>query len=163
MNVNFSRRGAIRAVSLLCAVFLALSALTVVHVRRAHALERQAQTASQHALRDNIATALQKARFVSSGAMLSRVERELSRSAACAKVSLSALTNADTDGTNVYKFLSQVGDFTYALQKTLERGGKLTAKQRASLQELLAYAQSFSDGLHALDAETDDGGFEIVK
>lgn len=163
MNVNFSRRGAIRAVSLLCAVFLALSALTVVHVRRAHALERQAQTASQHALRelgehlDNIATALQKARFVSSGAMLSRVERELSRSAACAKVSLSALTNADTDGTNVYKFLSQVGDFTNALQKTLERGGKLTAKQRASLQELLAYAQSFSDGLHALDAETDDG------
>ncbi len=163
MTIHFSRRGAVRAVSLLSAVVLALSALAFVNGRRALALERQRQTATQHALRelgehlDNMTTSLQKARFVGSGNMLSQVERELSRSAACAKVCLSALTNADTDGTNVYKFLSQAGDFTHALQTVLARKGRLSEKQHASLDALLAYAQSFSDTLHTLDAESDDG------
>ncbi len=167
MTINFSRRGAIRAVSLLCAVLLALSALALVNGRRAALLERQSQTASQHALRelgehlDNITTSLQKARYASSGKLLAQTERELSRSAACAKVSLSALTNEDTNGLNVYKFLSQVGDFTRALQTAYERKGKLTDKQRASLDELLAYAQSFSGALHTLDAEFDDGTLDF--
>lgn len=163
MVIKFSRRGAIRAVCLLSVLILALSALALVNGRRAMTLERQSRTATQHALRelgehlDNITTALQKAHYAGSGKLLSQAERELSRSAACAKISLSALTNEDTNTENVYKFLSQVGDFTRAMQTVLERKGRLTEKQRDSLDALLRYAQSFSDALHTLDAEADDG------
>ena len=163
MSFHLSRRGGIRLVSLLCAVFLALAALAVVNGCRARVLQRQSHVAAQRALSelcenlDNITASLQKAAYVNSGAMLSRMGNELSRSAACAKVSLSALTNADTVGEQVYKFLSQVGDFTLSLNKSFQADRKLTAKQRESLQTLCAYAQAFSDGVHALMSGYDDG------
>ena len=167
MNVNFSRRGGIRALSLLLALVLALSASAIINGRRASALQNRSAVASQRALRelgehlDAISTSLQKARYANSTAMLSRLGNELSRSASCAKVSLSALTNTGTDGTNLYKFLSQVGDFTLALNKTFERKGVLTEKQRAAMQALLSYAQSFSDALHALDSDYDAGSLRF--
>ena len=167
MHLKFSRRGGVRLLSFLCAAFFALGAFSIVSARRADRLQRQSVRAAQCALSelsehlDNMTSTLQKARYTGSAAMLSSLGTELSRSAACAKVSLSALTNTGTDGSELYKFLSQVGDFTLALNKTFEKRGTLTNEQRNALEALEAYAQSFSDALHTMDADLNDGNLRF--
>ena len=167
MNPNLSRRALVRMVCFLSAAVLALSAAALLNGRKARMLERQTQAAAEGALHelcthlDTVTTALQKARYVNSTALLSRTSDELSRAAACAKGSLSALTNAGTDGGQLFKFLSQVGDFTRALEKNFQKKKALTAEQREALEALWNYARAVADGLHGLDDGYDDGSLRF--
>ena len=60
---------------------------------------------------------LTKSLYANSDNMLSVLSSDLQKQATGAKTSLSALSSGDTAMLNTYKFLSQVGEYTAALNR----------------------------------------------
>lgn len=94
---------------------------------------------------DNIQTDLTKTMYATSAKMLASLSDDLNTRSSGAKTSLSALSSGDTQLYNIYKFLSQVGDYTANLNAKAAAGGSITPKERRTLRELLTYASSLSD------------------
>ena len=92
--------------------------------------------------------------------MLSDIGDDLIRQASCAKVSLGQLTDKNIRSDEIYKFLSQIGDFTSAVAKNTDKLS-LSVNQKENMKELLAFSQSLSENLGRIR----DGSFngEIVN
>lgn len=146
------RKHFIRAISFLSVACIILTVSTVVYADRAKKYKFATQIVYERALSelceslDNITVSLQKVTYCSTGKMLSDIGNDLSRQATSAKVSLSQLTDKNFDSNEIYKFLSQIGEFTVAVAEKEDRL-TLTKKQKKSLEALLKYAQSLSKGL----------------
>ena len=144
------RRTKIRWISFGAALFAGLLAWGIagsVQVKRQkHALE----TAQERALTqmceylDRIETDLTKAAYAGSPAMLSKLTNDLNVNASGAKTSLSALNAGSGQLYNLYKFLSQVSDYTGSLYRKTTDGGVLNEKERVTLKKLKSYAQNLS-------------------
>ena len=93
---------------------------------------------------DNIEVGLTKALYANSDNMLSVLSADLQKQAVGAKASLSALSAGDTALLNTYKFLSQVGEYTAALNKKAAEGGAFTPEDRQTLTRLLEFAAALS-------------------
>lgn len=163
MEKTMSKRSKIRAFSFAAAVLLALSIFAISGTVRANRLQRQLRVTSERALCDldtylnNIQVNLEKGVYASTPPMIGTVATDLWREATGAKSSLSALPLSETRLDNTYKFLSQVGDFVMALNKKVERGEAITEEERASMQQLLSFAQSLSSEVSAMRQELFDG------
>lgn len=105
---------------------------------------------------DTIETALRKGSYATSAPMRQSLHDTLQSAAAGAKQSLSLLTTDDAEAAQIYRFLSQVGDFTGALSRQSQSGKPLTAKQKQSLSDLLQYAASLDDALAGIRRGLDD-------
>ena len=153
MKSSDSKQGYIKAISFLSFFCVLLIAVAVVNGYQARRYRMTATASNQRAISelcenlDSITVNLQKGLYTNSEAMLSHIGTELSRSAACAKVSLSQLTSEDMVTDGIYKFLSQVGDFTLAVDKKLQSGASLSQNDREAMSSLYAYSLSLSDGL----------------
>ncbi len=165
------RRNLIRLVSFFTAVVVALGIWGGMNMYRLAEIKRDVQVSRERALTqlgtylDDIDLNLQKCIYSSSSAMLSDVASKLWRSSASAKESLSEITDGNTEVSGVYKFLSQVGEYTLSLNKKLSSGEKLTGEEINNLKKLKQYSEKLSQTVNYLIEEEENGGlnFEEVK
>lgn len=160
------RRHFIRAISFLCVACIVLTVSTIVYANKAQKYKFATEIAYERALGelceslDNITVTLQKGTYCSTGKMMSDIGNDLSRQATVAKVSLGQLTDKTMITEDVYKFLSQIGDFTSSVARDKDRLS-LTAKQKDNLKSLLSFSESLSESLDKIRQGSFNG--EIVN
>lgn len=165
------RRNLIRGISFATAIVIALGCWGSINMYRNAVIKRNIQASRERALTqlgtymDDIDLNLQKCMYSSSASMLSQVSSELWRSSSSAKESLSEITDGNTEVSGVYKFLSQVGEYTLSLNKKLSSGQKLSEEEKENLKKLKSYSRELSQTVNYLIEEEENGGldFEEVK
>lgn len=165
------RRNLVRTVSFLTAIVVALGVWGGVNMYNLAVIKREVQASRQRALTqlgtymDDIDINLKKSLYSSSSAMLTDVASKLWRSSSSAKESLSEITDGNTEISGVYKFLSQVGEYTLSLNEKLASGEKLTEEETDNLKKLKSYSEKLSQTINYLIEEEENGGlnFEEIK
>ncbi len=165
------RRSLVKIVSFLSAIVVALGVWGGVNMYNLAVIKRDVQASRERALTqlgtymDDIDINLQKCMYSSSSAMLSDVASKLWRSSSSAKESLSEITDGNTEVSSVYKFLSQVGEYTLSLNKKLSSNEKLSKEETENLKKLKEYSENLSKTINYLIEEEENGGldFEEVK
>ncbi len=165
------RRTLVRIVSFLTAFVVALGVWGGMNMYQLAVIKREVNASRERALTqlgtymDDIDNNLQKCIYSSSSAMLSDVASKLWRSSASAKESLSEITDGNTEISGVYKFLSQVGEYTLSLNEKLAAGEKLSKEETDNLKKLKSYSEKLSKSINYLIEEEENGGlnFEEVK
>lgn len=146
----------IKAISLLTFLCVVFAASAIINASRAKRYKTSVLVSSERAVSelcenlDKITVDLQKSLFCNTEPMLAFLGTELYKSSAAAKVGLGELTEKDTESFEIYKFLSQVGDYTLALDKRLSNGETLTSEDRKALGALYDYSLSLSSGMEKL-------------
>ena len=152
----------IRIISFLSFLCVILAVSTVIFAVRAGKYKASVLVSNERAVSelcenlDSITTDLQKSLFCSGEEMLSKLGTELYKSAAAAKVGLGQLTEKDSESGGIYKFLSQVGDYTLSLEKKLSSGKTLSDSDREALAALCEYSKNLSGSMDALLSGTYD-------
>lgn len=163
------KRKYIRTISFLLFISISLGAFAVINGIKAHNYKLLATVSNEKALNelcenlDNITLTLQKGRYAGKGQMLSDMETDLARSTACAKISLSSLTEESEVTDEVYKFLSQVGEFTASLAKKTQSGQALTEKEKESAASLYSYSGRLSRSLSKILESYNEHGVSFEK
>lgn len=163
------RRKYIRIISFLTVVTLLFGVCAIVNAVRANQYRTLMLASSQRAISelcenlDNITVSLQKGLYTSSEPMLAEICEQLNRSASCAKVSLGQITNEDMVTDGIYKFLSQVGDFTSSINKNAEANERISEDDREALDKLYEYSRSLSEGLGTVRDGCYDGSVSLEK
>lgn len=163
------RRSKIRIAAFSTALLSALVIWGTVSSVKAAKYSRQLRAGEQQALTqlceclDNIEVDLMKSMYAGSDNMLSVLSAELYTQAAGAKSSLSALAAGDTGLMNTYKFLSQVGEYTRALNKKAASGGSITPEERQTLEKLLGYAVALSSRFDSMAELMNSSVFTFEK
>ncbi len=169
--MRLSRRRAIRIISFLSAVVITLGIWAGVSSFNLAVAERELKRSNERALTqlgtylDDINLNLQKCMYSQSKEMLSDVSSKLWRSSASAKENLSEITDGNTQVSGVYKFLSQVGEYTLSLNEQLASGKQLSKEDSDNLNALLNYSKELSDGINYLISQEENGllDFEEIK
>ena len=149
-GTDMKRRSKIRIAAFSAALFTAMLAWAVTATVKADRFGRRLRVNDQQALTqlceyfDNIEISLMKSLYANSDSMLSVLSSDLQKQATGAKTSLSALSSGDTAMLNTYKFLSQVGEYTAALNKKAAAGGTFSPEDRETVEKLLGYAAALS-------------------
>ncbi len=166
-----SRRGLIRIISFISVIGVVLAVWGSVSSYKLSQAKIAIQASNERALTqlgtylDDISLNLQKCMYCNGESMLSDVSADLWRSSASAKESLSEITDGNTEISGVYKFLSQVGEYTISLNKRLAQGEKITAEETKNLTRLLEYARNLSKSVNYLIEQEENGlvDFEEIK
>ena len=159
----------IRIISFLSFLCVVLLVSTIVFAVRAGKYKASALVSTERAVSelcenlDSITVNLQKSLFCTGETMLSSIGTELYKSAAAAKVGLGQITNETLESDGIYKFLSQVGDYTLALDKKLSKGESLSTADRKALSALFEYSKSLSSGMDELLSGTYDETVSFEK
>ena len=169
--MKLTGRKAVRIISYLTAIVLVLGIWAGVSTFNLTVAQREIKRSNERALTqlgtylDDISLNLQKCTYSRSKDMLSDVSTKLWRSSASAKESLSEITDGNTEVSGVYKFLSQVGEYTLSLNERLANGEKLTEDEEKNLNALLKYSKELSQGVNELISQEEDGllDFEEIK
>lgn len=165
------RRPLIRLVSFLSAVVITLTIWGAVNSFKLAVAEREIKASNERALTqlgtylDDINLNLQKCTYCSGSRMLSDVTSKLWRSSASAKESLSEITDGSVEISGVYKFLSQVGEYTLSLKERIAKGEKITTEETENLNKLLKYSEQLSKTVNYLIEQEENGllDFEEIK
>ena len=142
----------IRIISFLSVLTIVLSATSVIYGVKANrmkillAAERERSLAELSEAIGAMGVSLQKSLYTSDGRKLSEAGSELSRLSTVAKDSLSELTDENEQTETLFRFLSQVGDYTTYLS-TKE---KLSQKEKKQLSALYDYAVKLSEEIEKL-------------
>ena len=102
---------------------------------------------------DSITVDLQKCLYAASSDMLREQGNKLNREATSAKESLGQLANETADTEEIYRFLSQVGNYVIALSGS----SSLSEKDAESLRALCDYSAALNKELTALLSDYSDG------
>ncbi len=144
------RRFKIRLISFSAAVFSAMLIWGVAETVMAKNYETLVRISRQRSLEqvceylDNIETDLAKTQYATGDMMLNNLSVKMLREASGAKTSLSALETGEVGLYNIYKFLSQVGEYTASLSRKAASGEGVSEEDRKVLADLLEYAGSLS-------------------
>lgn len=161
--MKMSRRSSVRTVSFLSAVVIVLGVLAGIKSYNLALAERELTRSNERALTqlgtylDDINLNLQKCMYSQSEGMLSDVSTKLWRSSASAKESLSEITDGNTEVSGIYKFLSQVGEYTLSLNEKLAKGEKFSGTERENLNSLVNYSKELADGVNYLISQEENG------
>lgn len=166
-----SKRRFVRTVSFLSALVLVLAVWGSVNTFKLSQAKLTLRASDERALSqlgtylDDINLNLQKCTYCASESMLSEVTSELWRSGSSAKTSLSEITDGNTDISGVYKFLSQVGEYTLSLKERIAKGEKITEEESENLKKLLEYSEKLSNSVNYLIEQEENGllDFDEVK
>lgn len=159
MTKTKSRRGRIRIITFTVALVFCLGISVVTLSAKSRNYEYRLRASQQNAVIslseyvDNISTELHKGLYANSSPMVAEISTSLSRDCSSAKSALSQIIAPDSFLENTYKFLSQVGDFTYSINAKLQSGENISEKERATLNSLLNYATQLSDSISTLISE----------
>ena len=156
-----SRKTSISLIALFSFLTLSLGVYSLISGRRADRLQSVVDSYNQRAVNelceslDAISTDLQKCLYSASKETLLRQGNRLCREAATAKESLACLNSKDASTAEIYKFLSQVGNYTVALGKT--DGSTLSKKDTDNLRKLCSYSKKLSKALTEILEGYSDG------
>lgn len=170
-TIRLKRRTKIRLASFLAAAITGLTAWGAGNAAKANRLEILADRARQRTLTelctylDSIETGLRKSVYTGAGMTLRDLAVRLHTDAAGAKTGLSTLDAGDKTPEGLYKFLSQVGEYTESLYKKTAAGGGVDEEDRRTLKRLLDTATALSDRFDHMNRLLDAGyfSFEEVK
>lgn len=146
-----------KAIWVLSALCLALFILTAMNSAKIKRLERETEVQRQKYLSefcenlDSMTVSLNKSLCTSTAEMLNKTGNDLLRQAAVAKVSLAGITDETIITDEIYKFLSQAGD--YALYLSQKENFTLTEKEREKLKALYSYSQYLSDSFEEISSD----------
>ena len=166
-----SRRKTVRIISFATALVVALGAWGIANAYKVGVMKLQMRASRERALTqlgtylDDIDVNLYKCMYAGSDEMLMDIASKLWRSSSSAKESLSEITDGNTEVSGVYKFLSQVGEYTLSLNNKIAAGKTLTKEETENLRKLKGYSQKLSQTVNYLIDEEESGGldFEQVK
>ena len=166
-----TRRGLIRIISFLSALVVSLtiwgtvSTIKLTKARIALRISNERALTQLGTYLDDISLSLQKCMYCNSDSMLSDVSSDLWRSSSSAKESLSEITDGNTEISGVYKFLSQVGEYTISLNKRIANGEKISKEETKNLTKLLEYSRNLSKNVNYLIEQEENGllDFEEIK
>ena len=143
----------IRIISYLAVFTLLFGITTVLYAKKADRYEFANEINNQRAINelceslDSITVSLQKSLYSGTRDMLRDIGNDLCRQAVVAKESLSELTPENSDTEEIFKFLSQVGDYTVSLSQSEDNMLFLSAEDRLALRSLYEYSDSLSESL----------------
>ncbi len=165
------RRKTVRKISFLTAIIVALSVWAGVSSYKLVMAKKEVQRSNERALTqlgtylDDINLNLQKCMYSRSKNMLSEMSSKLWRSSASAKENLSEITDGNTEISGVYKFLSQVGEYTLSLNERLAQNKELTKEETENISKLLGYSKKLSEDINYLISQEENGllDFEEIK
>ena len=158
-----SRRGKIRVRLYASVLILVLFSAFVINAQKASELSRQLNADAERSLStleacmSSINTNLTKGLYANTTPMLSSMAISLTRDAASAKNSLSALPLSETQLDNMLKFLSQVGAFVSTLDRKLSLGEPITSEERNQLKQLIDISQKLLSELDTITQGVEDG------
>ncbi|MBQ6935917.1 MAG: germination protein YpeB [Clostridia bacterium] len=166
-----SRRKTVRIVSFLVAVIVALVAVSTVSTVKYMKTKKVLNAGRERALTelgthlDSISLNLDKCLYASTSPMIANVSTEVWRASTAAKTNLSEITDGEAELSSIYKFLSQVGEYTMTLNEKSASGEKITKEETENLKKLAEYAEKLSGEVNYLISEEQSGGleFEYVK
>lgn len=102
---------------------------------------------------NDISTNLVKISYVSSPKQMATYASEVYSQAQLAKGALYKLPTGDNELSTIYKFLSQVGNYTLSVSKDVISGKEVTDKQRSELQVLSNTAKTITDIMEQTDLD----------
>ncbi len=164
-----SRRGKIRVRLYASVLILVLFSAFVINAQKASELLRQLNADAERSLStleacmSSINTNLTKGLYANTTPMLSSMAISLTRDAASAKNSLSALPLSDTQLDNMLKFLSQVGAFVSTLDRKLSLGEPITSEERNQLKQLIDISQKLLSELDTITQGVEDGSVSFKQ
>ena len=164
-----SRRGKIRVRLYASVLILVLFSAFVINAQKASELSRQLNADAERSLStleacmSSINTNLTKGLYANTTPMLSSMAISLTRDAASAKNSLSALPLSDTQLDNMLKFLSQVGAFVTTLDRKLSLGEPITSEERNQLKQLIDVSQKLLSELDTITQGVEDGSVSFKQ
>lgn len=170
-NKPLDKRGKIRLFSFVGAAIIALGAFGISENVKRRDYERLIAASQQRALSelgtyiDNIEVSLKKGKYANSAPMVSSLASSLWRDSTGAKTSLAQLGTGETPLENTYKFLSQVGEFTMALNRKVADGGKISEEEKSRLDKLYDYAKGLNEEISYMEdmVQNDNLNFEKIK
>ena len=157
------RKTAVRAISLLCALLLALGGWALSEHRRAVMGERAALAASARAFGELVTsfseldTALRKSLYAGSPGMAGTLCTQVYGKAQTAQQALGALPFSTEELEKTAGFISRVGDYAFTLSRAAARGAGYTDSERENLAALADVSGVLAENLRALRLELDDG------
>ena len=169
MENQVSRRGKIRVRLYASVLILVLFSAFVINAQKASELSRQLNADAERSLStleacmSSINTNLTKGLYANTTPMLSSMAISLTRDAASAKSSLSALPLSDTQLDNMLKFLSQVGAFVSTLDRKLSLGESITSEERNQLKQLIDVSQKLLSELDTITQGVEDGSVSFKQ
>lgn len=164
-----SRRGKIRVRLYASVLILVLFSAFVINAQKASELSRQLNADAERSLStleacmSSINTNLTKGLYANTTPMLSSMAISLTRDAASAKNSLSALPLSDTQLDNMLKFLSQVGAFVSTLDRKLSLGEPITSEERNQLKQLIDVSQKLLSELDSITQGVENGSVSFKQ
>ncbi len=166
-----SRRKTVRIASFLVAVIVALVTLSTISTVKYMKTEKLLNASRERALTelgtqlDAISLNLDKCLYASTSPMIANVSTEVWRASTAAKTNLSEITDGEAELSAIYKFLSQVGEYTMTLNEKSAAGEKISSEETENLKKLSEYAEKLSGEVNYLISEEQSGGlqFEYVK
>lgn len=169
MENQVSRRGKIRVRLYASVLILVLFSAFVINAQKASELSRQLNADAERSLStleacmSSINTNLTKGLYANTTPMLSSMAISLTRDAASAKNSLSALPLSDTQLDNMLKFLSQVGAFVSTLDRKLSLGEPITSEERNQLKQLIDVSKKLLSELDTITQGVEDGSVSFKQ
>ena len=146
------RSSYIKIISFLSVICIALTATSIIYGVRANRMklllsaERERSLAELAEAIDAISVNLQKSLYCKTGKKLSESGNELYRLSTVAKDNLSELTDENEYTETIFRFLSQVGDYTLYLSEK----NKLSAEEQKQLSALFDYSEKLSKEIGSL-------------
>ena len=166
-----SRRKTIRITSFLVAIMVCLVTLSAVSTVNYVKSSRILKASRERALTelgtqlDTISLNLDKCLYASTSPMIAGISTEVWRASTAAKTNLSEITYGEAELSSIYKFLSQVGEYTMALNEKSAKGEKISEEEIKKLKLLGGFAEKISEEVNYLISEEQNGdlSFEYVK
>lgn len=164
---SFSKRAYIRLIALFAFFTVSLAVYSVTVTVKANRLSILEEARNQRTVNelcesiDSITVDLQKCLYAASSDMLREQGNKLNREATSAKESLGQLANETADTEEIYRFLSQVGNYVIALSGS----SSISEKDAESLRALCDYSAALNKELIALLSDYSDGtvAFSVKK
>lgn len=146
-----TRRSTIRMISYIAAALTILIVYVICNTRSMNAYKQRLEVGYQHSLTelseslDTVNTDLTKSLYSNSPTELLTLSRDLLSQCTSAKNAVSRLPVSQMELSNIYKFLSQAGDYAQYIGTKLERGEMISEQEHENLAALLKYAGQFAD------------------
>lgn len=153
-----------KAVAFLSTVCLVLAAATVYFSAQSNRLEKEKRLTRETAVSelcenlDSISISLRKGACTADGEALEKIGNELCSKAARAKENLGQLDFDRETRDGLYRFLSQVGNYTLFIARKENRSDSLP-----ELEKLCKYAQGLSDGMNEICFDYHNGDISLEK
>ncbi len=154
-----SRIKMVRIASLFFALSLVLVGTTLCRINEKREYERAKQNIYASAVNtlcnslSNISANLRKATYSTTAPMLSRTAAEIYKDAASAKGSLSLLPSSTGEQNDLYKFISQAGDYALYLSRQSFSQTGVTDLERENLELLAQNAERIAESAQQMRIE----------